>query len=159
MRYVPLAIAAALLAPAAVAQTTAAPEFVKEAGASDKFEIDSSKLVMGSQDPKVKQFAQQMVTDHTNSTAQIKAAAAQDGLKVPAPMLNPMQKDMIAKLKAAKGPARDQLYMQQQMQAHQMALQLHQTYAQGGDKPALKAAAAQIAPVVQNHLNMTHSGM
>ena len=159
MRYVSLAIAAALLSPAAMAQTTMAPEFVKEAGASDKFEIDSSKLVMGSQDPKVKQFAQQMVTDHTNSTAQIKAAAKQDGVRVPPPMLNPMQKDMIAQLKAAKGPARDQLYMQQQMQAHQMALQLHQTYAQGGDKPALKAVAAQIAPVVKGHLDMTHGGM
>lgn len=164
MRIIPIAVAAAMMMPAAAfAQATTAPEFVKEAGASDKFEIDSSKLVMGSQDPKVKQFAQQMVADHTNSTKMVKAAASKDGVRVPPPMLNPMQKDMIAQLKAAKGPSRDQLYMQQQQQAHQMALQLHQTYAASGDKENLKAAAGQIAPIVQGHLQMTqggaHSGM
>lgn len=159
MRLIPIAIAAAMMMPSAVfAQATTAPDFVKEAGASDKYEIDSSKLVMGSQDPKVKQFAQQMVADHTNSTKMIKAAASKDGVRVPAPMLNPMQKDMIAQLKAAKGPARDQLYMQQQQQAHQMALQLHTSYASSGDKPNLKTAAGQIAPIVQGHLSMTQSG-
>lgn len=159
MRMIPLAIVAAAMMPAAAfAQATTAPEFVKEAGASDKFEIDSSKMVMSSTDPKVKQFAQQMIADHTNSTKMVKAAAAKDGVRVPAPMLNPMQKDMIAQLKAAKGAERDTLYMQQQQQAHQMALQLHQTYASGGDKENLKAAAGQIAPIVQGHLSMTQGG-
>lgn len=155
MRITLIAAAAIVAVPTiAAAQTTAAPQFVKMAGASDKFEIDSSNLVMSSQDPKVRQFAQQMVTDHTNSTAQIKAAAASDHVRVAPPMLNAMQKSNIAKLRAAKGTARDKLYWQQQATSHQMALQLHQGYASNGDKPALKAAAAQIVPVVQGHIDM-----
>lgn len=159
MRMIPIAIAAAMMIPsAAFAQATTAPEFVKEAGASDMFEIESSRLVSSSRDPKVKQFAQQMITDHTKSTRMVKEAAAKDSVVVPPPMLNPMQQDMIAQLKAVNGTARDQLYMQQQMQAHQMALQLHQTYASSGDKEHLRAAAAGIAPVVKGHLDMTHGG-
>ena len=159
MKITLLAAAALVAVPTlAVAQTTAAPQFVKMAGASDKYEIDSSNLVMTStQDPKVRQFAQQMISDHTNSTAQIKAAAASDRVPVGAPMLNAMQRSNIAKLRAAKGAARDKMYWQQQATSHQMALQLHQGYASAGDKPALKAAAGQIVPVVQSHVDMLKS--
>jgi putative membrane protein len=44
-----------------------------------------------------------------------------------------------------------------QIQAHQQALQLHQGYASGGDTPALRTAATNIVPVVQNHLTMLQS--
>ena len=140
MRFLPIALIAAVAIPAvpAFAQTMTAPDYVKQAGASDQFEIQSSKLVMTSKDPKIQQFAKQMVTDHTKSTAMVKAAAMKDHVKAGPPMLMPMQKDLITQLKAAKGPARDQLYVQQQMQSHQMALQLQQTYSQSGDATNLK---------------------
>ena len=166
MRFIPLALIAAAAIPAApaLAQATTGTDYVAQAGASDQFEIKSSKLVMTSKDPKVQEFAKQMVTDHTNSTKMVKAAALKDHVKAGPPMLMPMQKDMIAQLKAAKGPARDSLYVTQQKQSHQMALQLQQGYAQSGDATNLKATAAQIVPVVQGHLDMlngmgTTSGM
>jgi putative membrane protein len=156
MRFIPLALmaAVAISAAPAFAQATTAADYVAQAGAGDQFEIQSSKLVMTSKDPKIKQFATQMVTDHTNSTKMVKAAAMKDHVKAGPPMLMPMQKDMIAQLKAAKGTERDAMYVTQQKQSHQMALQLHQGYAQSGDKDDLKAAAAQIVPVVQSHIDM-----
>ena len=133
-------------------------DYVMQAGASDLFEKTSSKLVLGSKDPKVRQFAQQMIKDHTTSTNQVKAAAMKDQVKVMPPKLNSMQADMVAQLRAATGTARDQLYMQQQAQSHQMALQLQQGYAANGSATNLKAAAAGIVPVVQNHIAMLGSG-
>ena len=69
----------------------------------------------------------------------------------PPPELSPMQKDMITQLIAA-GPNFDRVYLQQQMTAHQQALQMQQGYAAQGDNPALKAAAASAVPVIQGHL-------
>ncbi|WP_375380911.1 DUF4142 domain-containing protein [uncultured Sphingomonas sp.] len=137
---------------------TMAPDYVKDAGAGDKFELDSSKLVLKStKDPKVRSFANKMIADHTKSTAMIKVAARKDGVAVPPPMLMPMQQQMMGDIQSATGKARDAVYMQDQATAHQAALQIQQSYASGGDKPALMATAAKIVPVVQSHIDMLGS--
>lgn len=134
--------------------------YVMEAGASDTFEKRSSALVLQStRDPAVRRFAQRMMRDHTMSTDMVKAAAMRDGVRPMPPRMNTMQANMVARLRSTRGPARDRLYMQQQQQAHQMALQLHQGYASNGSSPALRGAAGRIAPIVQEHLGMTeHTG-
>lgn len=135
-------------------------EYVMEAGASDMFEQRSSALVLQStRDPAVRRFAQRMMRDHTMSTNMVKSAAMRDHLRPMPPRMNTMQANMVSRLRATRGPARDRLYWQQQQQAHQMALQLHQGYAANGTSPALRTAAGRIAPIVQEHLGMTeHSG-
>jgi putative membrane protein len=61
---------------------------------------------------------------------------------------------MLAELKAARGPAFNPTYISQQKAAHQQAPALQSGYANSGDDPNLKAAAAQIAPVVQMHIDV-----
>ncbi|RVI47034.1 DUF4142 domain-containing protein, partial [Sinorhizobium medicae] len=58
----------------------------------------------------------------------------------------------LEKLKNAQGEQFDAAYVQAQLAAHQEALKLLQSYAQGGDSEPLKAHAAKTAPVVQGHL-------
>lgn len=146
-------LSATLLAGAAAAQPT--PDYLKAAGAGDMYEKQSSQIVLQStKDPKIREFANQMIKDHATSTAEVKAAAQQSGITPKPPMLMPKQATNIAKLKAAKGTARDKLYVQQQKDAHQEALATHQEYAASGDKPALKTTAAKIVPVVQSHITM-----
>jgi putative membrane protein len=84
----------------------------------------------------------------------VKAAAMKSGLKPKPPMMTSDQQAMLKQLRAASGSARDSAYVDQQKTAHQQALALHQGYAGSGDKPALKAAAAKIVPVVQHHIDM-----
>lgn len=150
--------AAALIAfgSAAIAAPAPAPAtYVMKAGASDLYEKQSSKLVLAStQNPGLREYANMMVTDHTKSTNDIVAAAKQSGVAPKPPMLEPMQKQMIAKLTAAKGPARDKLYIDQQKKAHGMALSLHQSFASSGSAPALKQVAGMVVPVVQHHIEM-----
>ncbi len=151
-----LAAMAGLATTAAVAQTAPAPaEFVKQAGASDLYEQQSSKLVLATtKNPKIRAFATMMITDHDKSTAMVKAAAAQSGVTPMPPRLAPRQAAMIADLTRASGPARDSAYVTQQKAAHQEALALHRSYAATGTAPALKAAAGKIVPVVQHHIEM-----
>ena len=146
---------AAMLPVAAIAaMAMSASTYVMKAGAGDLYEIQSSKLVMGSTNPAIRSFASQMVTDHTKSTADVKAAAMQAGMHPKPPMLNAMQAKMIASLKRAHGTARDTMYITQQKAAHDQALALHTGYSTGGTSDPLKMVAANIAPVVQSHIQM-----
>lgn len=158
MKITALAIAVMIAAPAFAAPTTNATDFVKMAGAGDLYEKTSSELVLkDAKNPKVRDFATMMISDHTKSTADVVAAAKADGLKPGAPKLMPAQAKMIAELKAASPANREKVYLKQQVIAHQQALDLHTTFAKSGDKPGLKAAAAKIAPVVETHLTEVKS--
>ena len=151
-----VAICAALAVPAALVAAAPMPAstYVMKAGAGDLYEIESSKLVMGSTNTKLQHFAQQMVTDHTQSTQDVKAAAMKAGMKVAPPMLNAEQRSNIAKLKAAHGTARDHMYVMQQKVAHQQALTLQEGYSMHGSVAPLKMAATKIVPVVKDHIQM-----
>ena len=144
---------------AAHAQTaTSASDYVSKAGAGDQYEIQSSKLVLSSsKNARLKGFANNMIKDHTKSTAMVKAAAMKGGMTPPPPMLDADGQSMISQLQGATGADRDKMYLQQQTAAHDKALALHQDYASNGDSAPLKAAAAKIVPVVQGHRAMLTS--
>jgi len=129
--------------------------YVKAAGASDQYEIQSSKLVLQTtQNAELKAYANMMIGNHTKSTGDIKAAATGSGMTVPPPALDATGLRNVAALRVLRGTARDRLYVAQQRTSHQKALALHQGYAANGDVPALKNTAGMIVPVVQHHIEM-----
>jgi putative membrane protein len=135
-----------------------APNYLSMAGSSDQFEIQSGQLAMQmSQNPGIRQIAQMLVTDHTNSTQQLMAAAQAAGLTPPPPAMQPQHAQMLQQLQSSPPGGFDMAFRDIQVQAHQQALQLHQNYASGGDVPALRTVATNIVPVVQNHLTMLQS--
>ena len=139
----------------AVADPMSPVDYIKTAGASDLYEIESSRMVLEtSHDAKVKAFATEMLADHAKSTNAVKGAAAESKIKAPPPALSPPQAQMIAELKAEKGTARDAAYITQQKAAHGQALAVQKAYAAEGSDSALKAAAAGIVPVVEHHIEM-----
>lgn len=139
---------------AAAADTTAA--YVTGAAFGDMYEIESSKLALTkAQSPAVKKFAQQMIDDHSATTAKLKAAIAAQRLEMTPPAaLDDRRSGMIENLKGMTGRDFDRAYLDQQTAAHQEALILHRGFAQGGDNAALKALAAETAPKVEHHLTM-----
>ena len=152
------AIAAIPFAAAVAQAPVTGQQFVAKAGASDQYEIQSSRLVLQTtRDAKLRDFANMMIQDHTKSTADVKAAAQQAGITVPPPRLDATGLRNVAALRVVKGTARDRLYVTQQKAAHQKALALHQGYAADGTVAPLKAVAAQIAPVVQTHITELQS--
>lgn len=138
----------------AMPSTTKAAIYVPAAGASDLYEKTSSEIILkDAKNPKVRQFAQMMVSDHAKTTMQVTAAAKASGMKPMPPQLNPKQAKMIADLRAAPASTREKLYLDQQVMAHTEALALHRGYAASGDTPGLKKVAAGAVPVVQHHLD------
>lgn len=159
-----LALAACSTTPAPVAAVDLnnplmAPGYLSMAASSDMFEIQSGQLAQQmSQNPNVRNFANMLITDHTQSTQMLMAAAAAAHLPPMTPVLLPQHQALLDQERAAgSGYAFDQAFQQIQIQAHQQALTLHQNYATSGDVPQLRATAAQIVPVVQRHLQMAQS--
>jgi putative membrane protein len=146
--------AATLPTPPQAAATREAQAYLFHAGAGDVFEITSSTLaILKSQNPQVRAFATTLIDHHTQTTNQTLAAARAGGAMPPPPELSPMQKQMIGQLHAAApGAAFDRLYLQQQVPAHEQALQINSGYAQGGDNPSLRANAQAAVPIVTAHL-------
>jgi putative membrane protein len=141
---------------AAPGAPTSAGDYARQAALGDMYEIQSSKLAeTRATSPEVKKFARQMVTDHTGTTNALKAALASANVPATPPTsLDPRRADMLRQLQGASGPAFDQMYVQQQMTAHEEALALHSSYAKGGDTPPLRTLASQTAQKVQSHIDM-----
>lgn len=134
------------------ADEAAAPVFVEKASASDLFEIEAAKLAQAtSKNAEVKKFAADMIAAHTKSTAALKKAIADAG-QTTLVVVTVLPADLQAKLDDLKKAANfDKAYLENQVDAHQGALNLMQRYAQDGDVPAIKAFAAATAPTVQQH--------
>ena len=128
-------------------------DFVNEAATSDMFEIQSSKLAAERTSGDVQSFANQMVTDHTKTTADLKGLAPAAKVTRPTQMTNAQQK-MLDKLKGLKGKDFAKQYMDDQVSAHKQAVSLFQRYGNGGDNDALKGWANQTLPTLQHHLDM-----
>jgi putative membrane protein len=132
----------------------AAPDFVAKAAASDMFEVEAAKLAATkAKSPEVKKFAADMVAAHTKTTDGLKKAIADSGqtaLALPTVLPQDLQ-DKLADL--GKADNFDKAYMDNQVDAHQAALDVLQRYAQDGDVPAIKTFAAATAPTVQQHLD------
>ena len=136
-----------------------APGFLAHAGSANQYEIEAAQLALqASANPGVRNLANMIVADHTALGQQVAAAAASAGLTPPPPMLLPPEQAMLDQLRAAgTGMNFDMLYQQQQVSAHQQAIQLMQNYAASGDVPALQTVASGAIPVMQRHLQMAQA--
>jgi putative membrane protein len=155
-----LALASLLLAAPLHAQpapdATTPAGFVRTAAMSDMYEIQAGRLAESKgQSAQVKDFGRQMVAGHTQTTQQLTAVAAQANVTATPPArLDAQHQTMLSQLQAAPPAQFDQVYLQQQDQAHRQALMLMQTYASQGTAEPLRGFARQTAPVIQGHLTM-----
>lgn len=138
--------------------TPTTQDFITEAANSDMLEIESSKLVAAKGDSKDKDFADQMIKDHTATTAKIKELVSSGKVKatLPTSMASSYQ-SKLDKLKSLNGDDFRKQYESDQVSAHKDAVSLFQRYGKGGDNADLKAFANETAPKLQHHLDMAQA--
>lgn len=138
----------------------AALPYVMMAGASDLFEIESSRLaVQRARRPETRQYAQMLIQHHMQTSQQVMAAARASGLNPPPPRLLPMQQRMLTELRRASAGNFDAVYLRQQVPAHEMALALHRNSAERGDRAPLRTVAGTAVPIVTQHLQQARMMM
>jgi len=136
-----------------VTPTTA--DFVKEVAISDMFEIESSKLAEQKGNAQEKTFAQQMVTDHTKTSSELKGLVGNGKVQATLPTaLDSSHQSKLDKLKKASGRDFSSDYNSYQVSAHEDAVSLFERYAKGGDNSELKDWAGKTVPALRRHLDM-----
>lgn len=134
-----------------ITPTTA--DFVKEAAIGNIFEIESSKLASEKAQGPAKDFAKQMVEDHTKTSEQLKSEAEKANVSVPT-ALNPPTQTKLDNLRSLSGEDFTKRYLDDQVSTHKDAVSLFQRYEKGGDNTTLKSWATETLPTLQHHLDM-----
>lgn len=131
-------------------------DFITQAAISDLFEIESARLALErSPDGPTKAFAEQMISDHTKTSEELKALLVAANLQASLPTaLDKAHQAKLDRLKGLTGADFTTDYHKTQEDAHKNAVSLFQRYASGGDVPALKDWAGRTLPVLQHHLKM-----
>jgi putative membrane protein len=133
----------------------ATADFVKEVAISDMFEIEASKLAEQKGNAQEKSFAQQMVTDHTKTSSELKEMVSSGKVKAELPStLDSSQQNKLNKLRDASGKDFSSDFDSNQVSAHKDAVSLFERYAKGGDNADLKDWAGKTLPTLQHHLDM-----
>jgi putative membrane protein len=101
----------------------------------------------------VRNFAQEMIRDHTNSTKQLKQIAQRKGFTLPKDVGADNQ-PLVTQLKNISGSQFNRAYMEGQVQAHSKTQAEYQKYIQQGQDQDLQAFANKISPIVAEHLQM-----
>lgn len=104
----------------------------------------------------VKQFGQQMVTDHTAANDELMKLAAGKNVTLPTAMSEKHQEAM-AKLNGMSGMEFDREYMKMQVKDHEKMVKLFQRESERGTDADSKAFAAKTLPTLQNHLTMART--
>jgi putative membrane protein len=130
------------------------PEFVQAVAMSDMYEVETGKIASErSQSDAIKQFGQQMVEAHTQTTEQLKGIVQAQSIKVELPTkFDEKHQRLIDDLNAAHPEDFDKTYAKQQVTAHQKADELFTKYAAKGDDAVVKAFAIKTLPVIKQHL-------
>lgn len=169
MKKLALAAAVALMATAALAQSTTektgvntllgvAPsteDFVKKAATGGLFEIAAGKLAVERADAATKTFAEEMVRDHERIGSELKQLVENQAIDIAIPTrMTEGQQEALAKLRGLQGRDFNGRYHSDQVEAHADALDLFQRYGEKGEQTAVKAWAANTLPILRHHLDM-----
>lgn len=140
----------------AFAQATAAADngqkFVDMAAQTDMTEAHLGQLAADQASAQeVKDFAQMLVTDHTNDYTQLSTVATKAGLTVPKG-LDAQHDKMIAPFGKLKGAAFDRTFAREMVAGHQKAIAAYKKEAESGQNADIKAYASQTLPTLEKHL-------
>jgi putative membrane protein len=136
--------------------TSTTKGFVTAAATADMYEVTAGKIALQrAQSPAVKDFAQQMVDAHTETTNKLKNILASNNINVTPPAhVDNRRQGMLDNLRGAKAEDFDHRYITQQIAAHKEVDILMRGYAKDGDSAPIKDFAATTDKAVKKHLSM-----
>jgi putative membrane protein len=139
--------------PGSAAAAMSDRDFAMAAAIANKFEVIEGQLALRqASDPRLREFAQLMIKDHGAALESLQVAARSGNVALPAEIApDDRHQAKINAIKNRKDADFDQAYRNDQVQAHQEAIALLDTYATRGGNAALKAWAAKTLAVVRKH--------
>ena len=124
---------------------------------NDKFEILAGRMAVEKGSPAVRDFGRDMIAAHTGSSQDLKAILDHNivgGQVSPPPVLDPRHMQMYRALETSWGRSFDRIYLAQQRDVHEEALDVMHGYVANGRVDDLADFAHHMIPVVEDHLAM-----
>ena len=117
-------------------------------------EIQLASLALTrAQNPEVRNFAQQMIVDHSKASDELKPIAAKKSLTLPLE-LNNAHRLLSAQLAKMSGAEFEREYVKAMVEDHEKDVQAFQAQAGAGTDAEVKEFAAKTLPTLQSHLQM-----
>jgi putative membrane protein len=139
---------------ARTAQSGADRSFVEEAAHGGMAEVELGRLATEkASSDRVKQFGQRMVDDHSKANDELKQAASQQSIDVPAD-IDAKHKATMDRLSALSGTAFDKAYMDEMVKDHVKDVSAFEKESRRSGDSAVKAFAAKTLPTLREHLSM-----
>jgi putative membrane protein len=150
-----LSIAMAMVCGSAFAAAAKADsEFAKKAAQGGMAEVKLGNLAASQgADPKIKEFGQRMITDHSKANDALQAAAKEENISLPEQPSKQQQAeaDRLAKL---HGAAFDKAYAKLMLEDHKKDVAEFKKEANSGKDSAVKSFASATLPKLEEHLRM-----
>lgn len=138
----------------AMGDATTPNGFMTAAAYSGNAEIEAGRMALTkTKNAEVKQFAQQMIAEHTKANNELKTLAGKKTFTPPTD-LDAEHKTMAADMSELEGEAFDRAYMQGQVADHEKTVALFETQSTSGTDADAKAFAAKTLPNLKMHLEM-----
>jgi len=127
-------------------------DFIANAAKGNRAEVTLGKMVESkTKDPSVRQFAQQMVKDHTTALNELTQLAQSKNITLPEGLPDDATA-LQSKLSSASGKALDKDYMDGMVDDHKKDVSEFQDASQNAKDPDVKQWAAKTLPTLQAHL-------
>ncbi len=128
--------------------------FIQQAIMGGRLEVATSRMALKkSNDQGIKDFANEMITDHKDENARLMKLVKKDNLTKPPRGLDAEHKAMADGLKKLSGGDFDAQYKVIQDKGHSEAVAAFQKEADTGTNPDLKAYAQATLPTLQHHVD------
>ena len=126
--------------------------FAMKAAQGGASEVELGKLAQNqASDPKVKEFAQRMVADHSKANDELKSTAS--GMDLPSEP-SKEQKAEIQRLTKLQGAEFDKEYSHYMLKDHEHDVADFKKEANSGQDPNIKGFAQKTLPTLEQHLQM-----
>lgn len=126
--------------------------FMKNAASAGMFEVEASKVAQQkATDPKLKEFAQKMIDDHTKANDELKSLASSKNITLPTTLAKHQQMMLDHLNKEQQGKDFDEAYRHEMLVSHKEAISLFDNAARNAKDPEVKSWAAQTLPTLKEH--------
>jgi putative membrane protein len=135
-------------------QNSADRSFISTAAEANLAEIDMAKLVgQKSTDPAVKDFANRMITDHTQASQKLATVAETDGVKLPTEE-SAAERNKKSELQRLSGAQLNEAYLRSELQGHKETISAFENEIEHGQNQETKNYTEQTLPTLQDHIRI-----
>jgi len=129
-------------------------KFANEAAQAGAAEVKLSQIAQDrGASPAVKEFAKQMIDDHSKANEELKSIASKKGFTLRSDLDEEHQKT-VKRLESLSGVELDREYAQVALKEHKKAVSLFKDVGTKVDDPDLQKFASKTLPTLEHHLKM-----